>query len=147
MKVELVKTHPDAIIPTLGSSGAAAYDLYACLPHGDVDVFYGQTVEIGTGISLHPASGDVAAIALPRSGLGSKGLILANTVGLIDSDYQGEIILMFYNRRYGCSPFTINHGDRVAQLLFTPVLRPDFKVVPQFSVDTSRGSKGFGSTG
>lgn len=100
---------------------------------------------IATGISIYIADPDLAAVLLPRSGLGHKnGIVLGNLLGLIDSDYQGPLMVSVWNR--GTAPFTINPGDRIAQMVFVPVVQVGFDVVEDFS-STARGSGGFGSSG
>lgn len=139
---------PEMLQPsTLGSAGI---DLIAVnLP--DIDgsesrcyVYLNQCIKIGTGIAIHIADPGYAAMILPRSGLGHKGLILGNTIGLIDSDYQGEIILSVWNR--SPDPIRINQMDRIAQLIIVPVIQPVFNFVESFE-ETERGDGGFGSTG
>ena len=119
-------------------------DLRACidapliLPPGAAEL-------IATGISIYIADPELAAVLLPRSGLGHKnGIVLGNLVGLIDSDYQGPLMVSVWNR--GAAPFTINPGDRIAQMVFVPVAQVGFEVVQDFSA-TTRGAGGFGSSG
>jgi dUTP pyrophosphatase len=122
-----------------------------------VVLYPGDTKLVHTGLAIHIASCkhatsfyDYAGLILPRSGLGSKGLILANTVGLIDSDYQGELIVQAWNRNStGHSSYSIvlKAGDRFAQLMFVPIIRPQFTVVEEFSKRTYRANGSFGSTG
>ena len=105
----------------------------------------GDTELIPTGISIYIADPELAAVLLPRSGLGHRnGIVLGNLVGLIDSDYQGPLMVSLWNR--GAAPFTINPGDRIAQMVFVPVVQVGFEVVEDFSA-TSRGAGGFGSSG
>lgn len=110
-----------------------------------VRLYPGSTKLISTGIAVHIADPGIAAIILPRSGLGTSGLVLANTVGLIDADYQGPIIVAAWNRSN--HPIDITPGHKFAQMVFVPIIRPEFEVVSDFSVRTLRGSGGFGSTG
>ena len=127
------------------SPGAAAFDLRAA-PVQPVHLRPHEEALIPTGIAMHIKDPGVAMLILPRSGLGRKGLVLGNTVGLIDSDYQGEIMIAAWNR----SPievFTISPGDRIAQAIFVPVLHPTFEAVAVFSEETDRGAGGFNSTG
>jgi dUTP pyrophosphatase len=133
-------------MPRYQSDGAAALDLHACvdapltIQPGDAPVL------VSAGFALHMANPHVAALLLPRSGLGHKqGLVLGNLVGLIDSDYTGPIMVSAWNR--GTAPVTLNPGDRFAQLMFVPVLRPALAEVDNFSVGSTRGAGGFGSTG
>ncbi|ABI58186.1 deoxyuridine 5'-triphosphate nucleotidohydrolase [Alkalilimnicola ehrlichii MLHE-1] len=119
-------------------------DLRACLD-APLTLAPGQTELLPSGMAVHMADAGMAATVLPRSGLGHKhGIVLGNLVGLIDSDYQGQILISCWNR--GIEPFVINPGERVAQLVFVPVLRPRFQVVDEFTPST-RGEGGFGHTG
>ena len=132
-----------AQLPTYGTTGAAGADLYACLSE-DVTIFPGKTAFVPTGISMEVPE-NCAGLIYARSGLAcKKGLAPANKVGVIDSDYRGEIIVALHN--HGEEPQTIRHGDRIAQMLITPVLTPAYTLVEELS-DTSRGQGGFGSTG
>jgi dUTP pyrophosphatase len=131
-------------LPQHATPGSAGMDLRACidaplvLPPGGAEL-------IATGISIYIADPDLAAVLLPRSGLGHKnGIVLGNLVGLIDSDYQGPLMVSVWNR--GAAPFTINPGDRIAQMVFVPVAQVEFEVVQDFSA-TTRGAGGFGSSG
>lgn len=136
------------------TEGAAALDLRAVSPlnatefsdlvNPSVVIWPGETVKFGSGLRLSMPEG-LAAVILPRSSSANLGLRLANTVGLIDSDYQGEIIVALKNESN--VPVTIHRGDRIAQMMFVPYVRPIFKMVVQFSIKTERGSGGFGSTG
>ena len=141
------KITPEMLQPK--TPGSAGIDLMAVnLPISAVVknlyVYPGQCTKIGTGIAIHLDDPGYAAIVLPRSGMGTKGLILGNTIGLIDSDYQGEIILSVWNR--SSDPIKINAMDRIAQLIIIPVIQPEFNFVESFE-QTERGSNGFGSTG
>lgn len=131
-------------IPEFQTPGAAAVDLRAWMPGQFFKVGPDEVAKIHTGIRIHMPE-NMAAIILPRSGLGLKGLVLANGTGLIDSDYQGEIMVCLWNR--GLDDLVVRHGDRVAQMLFTAVFQPDFYRVQEFSSTTERGEGGFGSTG
>jgi dUTP pyrophosphatase len=131
-------------LPQYSTGGSAGMDLRACidaplaLPPGGAEL-------IPTGISIYIADPELAAVLLPRSGLGHKnGIVLGNLVGLIDSDYQGPLMVSVWNR--GGAPFTINPGDRIAQMVFVPVVQVGFEVVEDF-LSTSRGAGGFGSSG
>lgn len=145
LPVELVKVHPDAKMPQYQTPGAAGADFFAFCPEGPVTIHPGETVRISAGVKAFIGTPAWALVLMPRSGLGSKGIILANTVGLIDSDYQGEIGMMIYNR--GSQVFVVNNGDRVAQGAFMAVEQAVFIEVAEFSQQTERGTGGFGSTG
>ncbi|WP_313952822.1 dUTP diphosphatase [Accumulibacter sp.] len=130
--------------PHYASAGSAGLDLRACIA-APVEIRPGETVLIPTGVAIHLADPGLAAMILPRSGLGHKhGIVLGNLVGLIDSDYQGEIMVSTWNR--GQEPFTLRPLDRLAQLVVVPVLQVVFNVVDDFAT-SSRGDRGFGSTG
>ena len=131
-------------LPQYATPGSAGLDLRACIPTTRT-IQPGETHLIPTGIAIHLADPGLAAMILPRSGLGHKhGIVLGNLVGLIDSDYQGEIMVSTWNR--GKEPFTLNPLDRLAQLVVVPVLQVAFNVVDEFDT-SSRGAGGFGSTG
>lgn len=151
--------------PEYATAGSAAIDLVC--PE-DIVIPPGETRLIHTGIAIHIGGDNVAAIILPRSGLGTRGLVLANTVGLIDSDYQGELVVAAFNRLVSLTAYTtktylshftdlFNHrndhkielksGDRFCQLMFVPVIKPTFNVVEEFSAKTERNVGGFGSSG
>lgn len=131
-------------LPTYATDGSAGLDLRACLKE-NVMLLPGETILIPTGMAIHINDPELAAIIVPRSGLGHKhGIVLGNLVGLIDSDYQGELLVSCWNR--GQSSFLIEVGTRIAQLMFVPVKRVGFKVVEAFD-QTQRGLGGFGSTG
>lgn len=144
MELKIKKLHPKAILPTYGSAGAAGADLYA-LPEGDAIVIApGETVFIHTGLAMAIPEGYVG-LNFARSGLASKrGLAPANKVGVIDSDYRGELMVALHN--HGDTPQTVEPGDRVAQFLVVPVITADFCVVDELD-ETDRGAGGFGSTG
>ncbi|MCP0913664.1 MULTISPECIES: dUTP diphosphatase [Legionella] len=131
-------------LPTYATSGSAGLDLRACID-APLQVAAQETILIPTGIAIYIADPNLAAVILPRSGLGHKhGIVLGNLVGLIDSDYQGELKISCWNRNQ--EHFTINPGERIAQLVFLPIVKADFKLVNSFS-ETSRGEGGFGSSG
>jgi dUTP pyrophosphatase len=130
-------------IPEVGTAGSAGVDLRACLDE-PVTLAPGETILIGTGIAIHLEDPGFCAMILPRSGLGHRGLVLGNLVGLIDSDYQGELKISTWNR--GQEPQTIEPGDRIAQMVITPVIQPTFIEVDDFE-SSSRGEGGFGHTG
>lgn len=136
------KYNPADLLLKYATEGSAAVDvrLAEC-----VRVKPGATVPARTGLYLEMPE-TMAALLLPRSGLGSKGLVLANTVGLIDSDYRGEITLMLHNRNTTGKPIHVEEGDRAAQMLFIPILRPELILTDKLS-QTKRGDGGFGSTG
>ncbi len=130
--------------PQYATAGSAGLDLRACLD-ASLCLDPGQCELIPTGLAIHIADPGYAALLLPRSGLGHKnGIVLGNLVGLIDSDYQGQIFISTWNR--GKTAFTIQPLDRLAQLVIVPVLQVEFNLVENF-VDSSRGASGFGSTG
>ncbi len=144
MIISVKKLNEYAALPTSGSKYAAGYDLYANIPHGVQDVAPGGTEKIGTGVCFEIPEGYFGAI-FARSGLATKrGLRPANCVGVIDSDYRGEVIVALHND--SSSPEKIYHGDRIAQLVILPYLAVDFKEVDELS-NTERGEGGFGSTG
>ncbi|ELR64013.1 Deoxyuridine 5'-triphosphate nucleotidohydrolase [Photobacterium marinum] len=131
-------------LPTYATEGSAGLDLRACLDEA-LTVEPGQTHLVPTGLAIHIADPSLAATILPRSGLGHKhGIVLGNLVGLIDSDYQGQLMVSVWNR--GHSTFTIEPGDRIAQLVFVPVVQADFNIVSDFDA-TDRGEGGFGHSG
>ncbi|WP_374265115.1 dUTP diphosphatase [Zoogloea sp.] len=130
--------------PAYATSGSAGLDLRACLD-APIDLAPGHTTLVPTGIAIHLADPGLAAMILPRSGLGHKhGIVLGNLVGLIDSDYQGQIFVSVWNR--GHDHFVIQPMERVAQLVVVPVLQVGFNVVESFD-ESARGEGGFGSTG
>ncbi|EAR10860.1 dUTP diphosphatase [Reinekea blandensis] len=134
----------DIPLPAYGTDGAAGMDLRALLDE-PLTIQPGETHLIGTGLAIYIEDPALAATILPRSGLGHKhGIVLGNLVGLIDSDYQGELMVSCWNR--GQQAFTIEPGDRIAQLVLLPVVQASFTVVDEFA-DTQRGAGGFGSTG
>lgn len=134
----------DFPLPQHATAGSAGMDLRACID-SPLALPPGMTELIPTGISIYIADPGLAAVLLPRSGLGHKnGIVLGNLVGLIDSDYQGPLMVSTWNR--GAASFTVNPGDRIAQMVFVPVVQVGFEVVEDFSV-TSRGAGGFGSSG
>lgn len=131
-------------VPEYATIGSAGLDLRACLDE-TIKLMPGETVLIPTGMAIHIADPGLAAMILPRSGLGHKhGIVLGNLVGLIDSDYQGQLMVSCWNR--GNTGFEIQIGERIAQLVLVPVIQAEFEVVTEFSV-SDRGEGGFGSTG
>ncbi|QLE87254.1 MULTISPECIES: dUTP diphosphatase [Shewanella] len=130
--------------PAYATSGSAGMDLRAMIDTTMV-IKPGETVLIPTGIAVHVADPSLAAVILPRSGLGHKhGIVLGNLVGLIDSDYQGPLMVSCWNRSQ--QPFTLEIGDRLAQLVFVPVVQAEFKLVDEFD-SSDRGQGGFGHSG
>ncbi|GLT13140.1 dUTP diphosphatase [Vibrio algivorus] len=131
-------------LPAYATEGSAGLDLRACLDEALI-VEPGQTHLIPTGLAIHINDSSLAATILPRSGLGHKhGIVLGNLVGLIDSDYQGQLMVSVWNR--GQDTFTIEPGDRIAQLVFVPVVQAEFNIVEDFDA-TERGEGGFGHSG
>jgi dUTP pyrophosphatase len=136
-------------LPCYQSEMAAAIDLFACVDAPLVIAPQSAAQFVPAGIAIHIGEPNVAAIIVPRSGLGhKKGLVLGNLVGVIDADYTGPVMISVWNRsEIGSAPIVIDPGDRIAQLMFVPVLRPAFEVVDEFSLVSVRGAGGFGSTG
>lgn len=131
-------------LPTYATAGSAGLDLRACLDESLL-LEPGATTLIPTGLAIYISNPELAAMILPRSGLGHKhGIVLGNLVGLIDSDYQGELMVSCWNR--GMTSFQIEPGERIAQLVLVPVVQAQFKVVTEFEA-TERGEGGFGSSG
>jgi dUTP pyrophosphatase len=131
-------------LPTYATEGAAGLDLRACLD-APLTLEPGDTHLIRTGLAIHIADPAFAGLVLPRSGLGHKhGIVLGNLVGLIDSDYQGELMVSCWNR--GATPFTIQPGERIAQYVLVPVVQAEFRIVGEFT-ESIRGAGGFGSSG
>jgi dUTP pyrophosphatase len=132
-------------LPSYATDGSAAMDLRACL-EAPLTVQPGETVLIPSGIAISIHDPGVVALLVPRSGLGIKhGIVLANTVGVIDSDYQGEIGIGILNR--GGAPYTVEPGERICQMIFMPIVQAELAVVDEFSKESSRGAGGFGHTG
>lgn len=131
-------------LPTYATEGSAGLDLRVCI-NDPIQIAPQETVLLPTGFSIYIADPKLAAVILPRSGLGHKhGIVLGNLVGLIDSDYQGELKISCWNR--GMDHFTVNPGERIAQLVFIPVVQAAFEIVEDF-IETSRAEGGFGSSG
>jgi len=131
-------------LPAYATPGSAGLDLRACTD-GSITLDAGSTTLIPTGLAIHVADPQLAAVILPRSGLGHKhGIVLGNLVGLIDSDYQGQLMVSVWNRSE--QPFVIEAGDRIAQLVFVPVIQAEFSLVEEFT-QTERGEGGFGHSG
>ncbi len=135
-----LRNHP----PTYATPGSAGLDLRACIEHV-LTLHPGETELLPTGLAIHIADPGYAALILPRSGLGHKhGIVLGNLVGLIDSDYQGQLCISCWNR--GREVFILNPMERIAQLVIVPVMQADFNIVDEFP-ESERGTGGFGSTG
>jgi len=131
-------------LPDYATEGSAGLDLRACL-EDNITISPGETVLIPTGLAIHIDDPSLAAVLLPRSGLGHKhGIVLGNLVGLIDSDYQGQVFVSCWNRSQ--TPFEIVIGERIAQMVFIPVAQVGFEQVDEFS-SSERGTGGFGHTG
>ena len=141
--IRIKKLNENAILPTYGSAEAAGADLYACLD-ADVTIGAGETVFIPTGLAMEIPKG-CAGLIYARSSLGSKrGLAPANKVGVIDSDYRGQVMVALHN--HGKAAQTVAYGERIAQLIIAPVFTPGFVEAAELD-DTQRGAGGFGSTG
>ena len=131
-------------LPEYATDGSAGMDLRAILDE-ETELSSGETLLIPTGMAIHIADNSMAAVILPRSGLGHKhGIVLGNLVGLIDSDYQGQLFVSCWNR--GNTSFVIKPGERIAQLVFVPVIQANFNIVESFD-ESLRGAGGFGHTG
>lgn len=131
-------------LPAYATSGSAGLDLRACLDSA-LEIAPGMTTLVPTGLAIHIGDPSLAAVILPRSGLGHKhGIVLGNLVGLIDSDYQGQLMVSVWNR--GQQSFTLQPGDRLAQLVFVPVVQAEFNLVEDFDA-SARGDGGFGHSG
>ncbi len=131
-------------LPEYATEGSAGVDMRACV-EAPIDVAPGETVLIPTGMAIHIGDPSLAAVLLPRSGLGHKhGIVLGNLVGLIDSDYQGQVFVSCWNR--GDTTFTVQPGERIAQMVLVPVVHARFEVVDDFE-STKRGAGGFGHSG
>jgi dUTP pyrophosphatase len=131
-------------LPHYATDGSAGMDIRACLDE-PLEIHPGETHLIPSGIAIHIGDPGLAAVLLPRSGLGHKhGIVLGNLTGLIDSDYQGQLFVSCWNR--GGDSFTINPGERIAQMVFVPVVQASFEIVDDFA-QSDRGAGGFGHTG
>ncbi|ASN17214.1 dUTP diphosphatase [Pantoea ananatis] len=144
VKILDARVGKDFPLPTYATPGSAGLDLRACID--DVmEIAPGTTTLIPTGLAIHIADPSLAAVILPRSGLGHKhGIVLGNLVGLIDADYQGQLMVSVWNR--GQESFTLQPGDRMAQLVFVPVVQAEFNLVEEFDASL-RGEGGFGHSG
>ena len=144
LEVRILDERIRGMLPKYATPGAAGLDLRACL-EAPLALQPGDSQLVSSGIAIHVADAGYAAIVVPRSGLGAKnGIVLGNLVGLIDSDYQGPLMVSVWNR--GRAPFTIQPLDRIAQLVVVPVVQVEFEVVDEFAA-SARGTGGFGSTG
>jgi dUTP pyrophosphatase len=144
LQVKILDERMRSVLPHYATAGAAGLDLRACIDAALV-MNPGDSQLVPSGISIYVGDPGYAAVILPRSGLGAKsGIVLGNLVGLIDSDYQGPLMVSLWNR--GKAPFTIQPLDRIAQLVVVPVLQVEFEVVEEFAA-SARGAGGFGSTG
>lgn len=144
LKILNERVGKDFALPKYATAGSAGLDLRACLDK-PLELLPNKSELIPTGIAIHIADSNYAATILPRSGLGHKhGIVLGNLVGLLDSDYQGEILISCWNR--GEQSFIINPGERIAQLVIVPVVQVEFDIVEEFK-ETTRGAGGFGSSG
>ncbi len=144
LEVKILDDRIRGMLPHYASAGAAGLDLRACIDK-ELILAAGESRLVPTGIAIHVGDPGYAAVILPRSGLGTKhGIVLGNLVGLIDSDYQGPLMVSLWNR--GQAPFTVQPLDRIAQLVVVPVLQVEFEVVEEFEA-SARGAGGFGSTG
>jgi dUTP pyrophosphatase len=144
LDVKILDPRIREMLPQYGTPGAAGLDLRACL-EAPLTLAPGESKLVSSGIAIHIGDPGYAAVVLPRSGLGAKnGIVLGNLVGLIDSDYQGPLMVSLWNR--GSAEFTVQPMDRIAQLVVVPVQQVEFNIVENFA-ESSRGAGGFGSTG
>jgi dUTP pyrophosphatase len=136
-------------LPCYQSDMAAAVDLFACIDDALEIAPQAPATLVPSGLALGMGNAHMAALVLPRSGLGhKKGLVMGNTLGLIDADYMGQVFISVWNRNpAGADAIVIEPGERIAQMMFVPVIRPEVQVVAEFSIETTRGAGGFGSTG
>ena len=140
-----IGTHPDFPMPTRATDGSAGIDLRACIDE-PLAIKAGETHLVGTGLAIYIADPNYAGFILPRSGLGHKhGIVLGNLVGLIDADYQGELMVSVWNR--SDTDFILQPAERMAQYMIVPVIRPEFNIVDEFSDTSERGAGGFGHSG
>jgi dUTP pyrophosphatase len=142
--IKILDPRMQALLPAYATPGSAGLDLRACIDEA-ITIAPGQTILIPTGLAIHIGEPGYCAMILPRSGMGHKnGIVLGNLVGLIDSDYQGQLMVSTWNR--GSQPFTLEPMERLAQLIIVPVLQVGFNIVDDFDA-SARGVGGFGSTG
>jgi dUTP pyrophosphatase len=143
--LKILDTRLSDNLPAYATAGSAGLDLRACI-ESPIQIEPGQTVLVPTGLAIYIADPGYAAVILPRSGMGHKnGIVLGNLVGLIDSDYQGPLMVSTWNR--GNKTFTLEPMERLAQLVFVPVAQAEFQIVQEFEAKTARATGGFGSTG
>lgn len=144
VQVKIINEKIEGNLPFYATAGSAGLDLRACIEEQQT-INPGETVLVPTGLEVHIEDSNLCGMILPRSGLGHKhGIVLGNLVGLIDSDYQGQLMISVWNR--GQNSFVLNPMERIAQLVIVPVVQVDFNIVDEFST-TDRLDKGFGSTG
>jgi dUTP pyrophosphatase len=142
--IKILDARMKDLLPAYATPGSAGLDLRACIDEA-ITIAAGETVLIPTGLAIHVGDPGYAAMILPRSGMGHKnGIVLGNLVGLIDSDYQGQLMVSTWNR--GQAAFTLNPMERLAQLIIVPVVQVGFNIVDEFD-SSERGAGGFGSTG
>ena len=144
LQVKIMDERMRSQLPSYATSGSAGLDLRACIDEA-IDIAPGQTILVPTGIAIYIENPALCAMILPRSGLGHKhGIVLGNLVGLIDSDYQGQLMVSTWNR--GSTSFRLEPMERLAQLVIVPVVQSEFQTVDEFTA-SNRGTGGFGSTG
>ena len=144
LDIKILDERIRANLPKYGTAGSAGLDLRACIDE-PMTLRPGESALIPSGLAIHLGDPGLAAIIIPRSGLGHKhGIVLGNLVGLIDSDYQGQVLVSCWNR--GREPFVVNPLERIAQLVVVPVVQVELNIVPSFD-ESARGEGGFGSTG
>lgn len=143
--LKILDSRMNDYLPAYATTGSAGLDLHACIDAPMV-IEPGQTQMVATGLAIHINNPGLAALILPRSGLGSKhGIVLGNLIGLIDSDYQGQLMVAAWNRSQ--KSYTLQPFERLAQLILVPVVQAQFNIVEEFNEETQRGAGGYGSTG